>query len=180
MLLRILHLFYTKLNIIPSKELKINTVPSLELVQIQQKQQLLFISYNFFKTLLKKKKNNLLYTLLFQKINNLLHFTTKTIILKGVGYRFEIKQTKKMKLTFLKLKLGYTKPIIIRFTKNIFVRSPKHKMFRLVVRSRQLLTVYKFAQFIKNLRIPDVYKNKGVCFRREKLRKKPIIKQQQK
>lgn len=97
------------------------------------------------------------------------------LLSKGIGFRFELKQTKLKKKKFLKLRAGYHLPIIFKFlNKNFNFNSPKPT--RLILNSINWQNLYLFSQKIKKYRIPDNYKNKGLVYRYEKILKKIVKK----
>lgn len=105
-----------------------------------------------------------------------LEYTFYTVLLlKGIGFRFELKQTKNLKKKFFKFRAGYHLPITFKFlTNNFNLFSPKPT--RIIINSNNWQHLYLLSKNIKNYRIPDNYKNKGLVYRYEKILKKIVRK----
>lgn len=97
------------------------------------------------------------------------------LLIKGIGFRFELKNTNKKKMCICKLRAGYHLPITFKYNyKNFKIYSPKPT--RLILNSLNWSFLYSFSKHIKNYRIPDNYKNKGIVSRYEKILKKIVQK----
>lgn len=178
-LLTFLDLLYNRINITPVNNLKIKSLPQYQIFIVQGLLGSFLLTYN---TVLKLKyalEQNHINKICFFKttfelnLYRLNFFYSKILILKGIGFRIELKKTKTNQ--YLKIKLGYSLPIIIKIPNLILIKIPKNT--RLILKSNNLLLLNKFFRFIKRLRLPDRYKGKGLFFRREKFIKKPVIKQ---
>ena len=176
-LLSFLNLFYNYLNILPSNNIQIKSNPELDIF-IMSSFIITYISVLKFTNAIKtrnKQDITIFKTSFLKKLYSIHSFFFKVLILKGVGFRFEIKNSKIKKTKYLKLKIGYYAPIIIKIPSYIVLKSPKNT--RLILKSLNLIELYKFFIFLKSLRYPDSYKGKGFFSRREKFIKKPVIKQ---
>jgi len=89
---------------------------------------------------------------------------TRELDIVGIGYRAEAKGR------FISFSLGYSHPIEFMLPDGIDVRIDKQTHLLLSGHDRQLLG--QVAANIRELRPPDPYKNKGVRYTGEALRKK--------
>lgn len=97
----------------------------------------------------------------------------KYLRVKGVGYKFEIQNC------ILSAKVGYTKLIYKQIPSEFFFKfSRKFKALRF--RSKSLNKLTGVLAELRRLRPPDVYKGKGIRYRRDKVRRKPAGKSKRK
>jgi len=89
---------------------------------------------------------------------------TKELDIVGIGYRAEVKGS------IVTLNLGYSHPIEVLLPQGVGVKVDKQTHLVLSGADRQL--VGQTAANIRSLRPPDPYKNKGVRYTGEALRKK--------
>ena len=90
----------------------------------------------------------------------------KYLRVRGVGYKFELQNS------FLTAKVGYTHLVKKRFPYDFYIRfSRKAKVVRL--RSKSLTRITKFIAHVRSMRRPDVYKGKGIRYKRDPIRRKP-------
>lgn len=102
------------------------------------------------------------------------HTYSIVLLIKGIGFRFELKRLKNKRNIF-KLRAGYHLPITFKYNESVFkINSPKPT--RLILKSNNWQKLYFFSKLIKQYRIPDNYKNKGIVYRYEKLIKKQVQK----
>lgn len=84
---------------------------------------------------------------------------TKTLVLKGVGYRAVIQNGN------IILNLGYSHPVIIKIPKNISIEIVKNTTIHLKSCDKELLGL--FASKIRAWRKPEPYNGKGILFKDE-------------
>jgi len=91
----------------------------------------------------------------------------KYLRVKGVGYKFELKNTK-----LLTVKAGYTHLIKKQLPHEFYTRfSRKSKVVRF--RSKSLTKITGLLAQLRFARQPDVYKGKGIRYKRDPIRRKP-------
>jgi large subunit ribosomal protein L6 len=84
---------------------------------------------------------------------------------RGVGYRFQIVSKN------LVINVGYSHSLQIRLPlKHKFILNKKSTFLR--VKSSNLATLSNFLSFVRNLRQPDVYKGKGIRYKKDPIRLK--------
>jgi large subunit ribosomal protein L6 len=89
---------------------------------------------------------------------------TKTLEIVGVGYKAEVKPGK------LQLALGYSHPVIFPLPPGISAEVEANMVIKVNGIDKELVGMT--AAKIRQLRKPDVYKQKGIRYRGERLRKK--------
>ncbi len=111
-------------------------------------------------------------SLIANLINGVVKGFEKTLIIQGTGYRAQLSGTK------LQLFLGFSKPKTIMLPKDIkcdlkVVKSAeKGDLTYITLKGISKQLVGDVAAHIKNTRIPDPYKHKGVRYADEVIRKK--------
>lgn len=144
----------------------------------------IFSSYRAFGYYNKKKgdlsfaiKNNRFYFLddiiekkrhfYFSMISNLVLGVSKgyscKLRLVGVGYRASVSNK------VLTLKIGYSHEIKYDIPQDVDIFCGKTKGTRLLIRGIELQRVTQIASEIRSLRIPDVYKGKGIHYHKENI-----------
>lgn len=93
----------------------------------------------------------------------------KILILKGLGLKVYLNK----KLRVLSLKLGYSHLCNLFIKKEIFIRVKKNFLF-LQSFNKEMLGNFTLA--IRNLKIPNAYKGKGIWYKNEKKKLKVIKK----
>lgn len=88
---------------------------------------------------------------------------TKTIIFEGLGYEFFFSKKKK----FLILRLNYSHLIALKIPSSIFLYSQNSK--QLSGFSFDNFKLSQWFHFIKNMKVRDKYKKKGIFFLNEKI-----------
>jgi len=139
-------------------------------VLISNKNKLLYISdsvnincqHNSKKKLKKIRSALLLNIYSFIKKKCFLFY--KKILLKGVGYRFILKDKER---SILQLVIGFSHSIFIRLPQELGIFLIKPNL--LYITCGNYLKLNKIIQTIKQLRIPDVYKGKGINLEYDKL-----------
>lgn len=114
--------------------------------------------------ILESSKSSLffLYKKLFlQKVKGILYGYKKKLKLKGVGYVAECIDT------FLILKLGYSSSISIEIPKSIKIKIKKRKLLKII--GCDLNEITQFAANIRQKRVPEIYKGRGVLYFKEKI-----------
>lgn len=86
--------------------------------------------------------------------------------LVGVGFRAAIKDNKVF------LKLGFSHEIIYNIPNDVQISCSKAKGIFLLIKGKENVRVAQTAREIKNLRIPDSYKGKGIHYNKEVLKLK--------
>jgi len=89
---------------------------------------------------------------------------TKTLEIVGVGYKAEVKTGK------LQLALGYSHPVIFPLPKGVSAEVEANTVIKVNGIDKELVGMT--AAKIRQLRKPDVYKQKGIRYRGERLLKK--------
>jgi large subunit ribosomal protein L6 len=89
---------------------------------------------------------------------------SKQLEIVGVGFRAKLEKDK------LELSLGYSKPVVYHVPKDVEIVVEKPTVIQVKGIDRQ--RVGQVAQEIKNFRLPDPYKQKGVRYTGERLIKK--------
>lgn len=163
----------------------------IKVVYFQQKKLLLFTlgRLSYFKLipfeylLFKKQKETILLkttkflfslysTAVF--LNSLVTFqyiNRKVLVLQGLGLKANLLFKKRIKI--LELKLGYSHKCFVVLDKEIFLKIRKNILF---IHSFNKEKLGNFLFRIKTLRFPDIYKAKGVCYKKEKIKLKLIKK----
>lgn len=102
------------------------------------------------------------------ELNNLIQGVTKgyerTLEIQGVGYKGQV-QDKTLSLT-----VGYTHPVQYRLPDGIEAKVDKQTV--VTIRGIDKRKVGQVAAHIRGLKAPDVYKQKGIRYAGERLRKK--------
>ena len=89
---------------------------------------------------------------------------TKTLEIVGVGYKAEVKPGK------LQLALGYSHPVVFPLPRGISAEVEANTVIKVNGIDKELVGMT--AAKIRQLRKPDVYKQKGIRYRGERLKKK--------
>lgn len=89
---------------------------------------------------------------------------TKILILEGVGYKFQLDEN------FLILNIGYTHPVKIKLTSNIKIKLETST--KIIIQGIDKEYVGLFAAKIKNMKLPEPYKGKGILYEGEIIRRK--------
>jgi len=103
-------------------------------------------------------------TLLSNMVQGVTEGFTKTLEIVGVGYKAEVKSGA------LQLALGYSHPVVFSLPAGITAEVESNTVIRVSGTDKEL--VGETAARIRQLRKPDVYKNKGIRYRGERLIKK--------
>ncbi len=88
----------------------------------------------------------------------------KTLEIVGVGYKAEVKQNA------LQMALGYSHPVVFPLPKGITAEVEANTVIKVSGADKELVGLT--AAKIRSLRQPDVYKQKGIRYRGERLLKK--------
>ena len=88
----------------------------------------------------------------------------KQILLIGIGYKVQLDEN------ILKFRLGLSHSIEYKIPEFIQILNPKPTI--LVIFGSDLLKVTQTAAQIKQLKMPEPYKGKGICYAIEKLKLK--------
>jgi len=90
----------------------------------------------------------------------------KYLRVKGVGYKFELQNG------VLNISVGYTHQLIKKLPVEFYTKfSRKSKVVRF--RSKSLSKLTGFLAALRVLRLPDIYKGKGIRYKRDPIRRKP-------
>lgn len=103
-------------------------------------------------------------TLLANMVKGVAEGFTKTLEIVGVGYKAEAKKGA------LQLALGYSHPVVFALPEGISAEVEANTVVKLTGADKEL--VGETAARIRSLRAPDVYKQKGIRYRGERLLKK--------
>ena len=91
---------------------------------------------------------------------------SRKLRLNGVGYKAVVINTK------LNLKLGFSHAVTYDIPKDINLECSKNKGILIRVKGTELHRVCQVAAEIRALRMPDVYKGKGIHYNKEQLKLK--------
>lgn len=86
--------------------------------------------------------------------------------LVGVGFRALVKDDKVF------LKLGFSHEVVYNIPTDVQISSSKAKGIFLLIKGKENSRVAQIAREIKNLRLPDSYKGKGIHYNKENLKLK--------
>lgn len=103
-------------------------------------------------------------TLLANMVKGVSEGFTKTLEIVGVGYKAEIKKDA------LQMALGYSHPVIFPLPKGIRAEVEANTLIKVSGADKELVGLT--AAKIRSCRRPDVYKQKGIRYRGERLLKK--------
>jgi large subunit ribosomal protein L6 len=103
-------------------------------------------------------------TLLANMVQGVGEGFTRTLEIVGVGYKAEVKSGS------LQLALGYSHPVLFPLPQGITAEVEANTIIKVSGSDKEL--VGQTAARIRKLRKPDVYKNKGIRYRGERLVKK--------
>lgn len=118
--------------------------------------------YIFFKKT-KKLKKFVFFNFFFKSFKKSLTtakiFAKKSLKLVSIGYRVFLLD--KLSKNVLCLKLGYSHVLFLKIPKDILIKIVKQVLYFSCYNELKLLN---FCDFIRNLKVPDVYKGKGFFF----------------
>ena len=103
-------------------------------------------------------------TLLANMVKGVSEGFTKTLEIVGVGYKAEVKKGS------LQMALGYSHPVIFPLPKGISAEVEANTVIKVSGADKELVGLT--AAKIRSCRRPDVYKQKGIRYRGERLLKK--------
>lgn len=103
-------------------------------------------------------------TLLANMVRGVSEGFVKTLEIVGVGYKAEVKQNA------LQMALGYSHPVVFPLPKGISAEVEANTVIKVSGADKELVGLT--AAKIRSLRRPDVYKQKGIRYRGERLLKK--------
>lgn len=96
---------------------------------------------------------------------NVVTGSKKTLKLRGVGYKFLIKKQ------YLSLKIGFSHELNILLASDLFL-TLNRKSTAVKFKTTNIGFLSSFLASIKSLRKPDIYKGKGIRYKKEKLVRK--------
>ncbi|MDW8003105.1 MAG: 50S ribosomal protein L6 [Deltaproteobacteria bacterium] len=111
-----------------------------------------------------KANHGLMRTLIFNMVEGVLRGYEKKLEIIGIGYRAE------MKGKDVVFHLGYSHPIVFKVPDGIQLEVERQNVITVRGIDKELVGIV--AAKIRSLRKPDVYKNKGIKYVNELLRKK--------
>ncbi len=103
-------------------------------------------------------------TLLANMVKGVSEGFTKTLEIVGVGYKAEVKKGA------IQLALGYSHPVLFPLPAGISAEVEANTVIKVLGPDKELVGMT--AARIRSLRSPDVYKQKGIRYRGERLMKK--------
>jgi len=103
-------------------------------------------------------------TLLANMVKGVSEGFTKTLEIVGVGYKAEVKKGA------IQLALGYSHPVLFPLPNGISAEVEANTVIKVLGADKELVGMT--AARIRSLRSPDVYKQKGIRYRGERLMKK--------
>lgn len=116
------------------------------------------------------KYNKFFFSKFFTKIFYLQKYLAKVIFIRGVGLRINFLEDS---LNKLKLKLGFSHFIFLKFSKDLIISLFKKKV---LIRSYNNILLGNFCRILKNLRPINVFTGKGLHLKRSKFKLKQYIK----
>lgn len=84
----------------------------------------------------------------------------KKLKINGIGYKVDIIETSLFSL--LQLKLGFSHFIYYKIPKNIIIKS--YKSNKLIILGHDYKLITSIAAKIRNFKVPEVYKGKGILY----------------
>lgn len=124
--------------------------------------------YTFESLLLRQTKNknwSLAYVVIMQSIIGALVGFKNFLRVRGVGYRFQMISKK------IIIHVGYSHTLQVKLPfHHTFTLNKKSTLLR--AKSNDLSKLSNFLAFVRNLRRPDVYKGKGIRYRKDPVRLK--------
>jgi len=103
-------------------------------------------------------------TLVANMVKGVAEGFTRTLEIVGVGYKAEVKKDA------IQMALGYSHPVIFPLPKGISAQVEANTVIKVSGADKELVGL--IAAKIRSLRRPDVYKQKGIRYRGERLLKK--------
>jgi large subunit ribosomal protein L6 len=103
-------------------------------------------------------------TLVANMVKGVVEGFTKTLEIVGVGYKAEVKKNA------IQMALGYSHPVVFPLPKGISAEVEANTVIKVSGADKELVGLT--AAKIRSLRQPDVYKQKGIRYRGERLLKK--------
>jgi large subunit ribosomal protein L6 len=103
-------------------------------------------------------------TLVANMVKGVAEGFTKTLEIVGVGYKAEVKQNA------IQMALGYSHPVVFPLPKGISAQVEANTVIKVSGADKEQVGL--IAAKIRSLRQPDVYKQKGIRYRGERLLKK--------
>ena len=103
-------------------------------------------------------------TLVANMVKGVAEGFTRTLEIVGVGYKAEVKKDT------IQMALGYSHPVIFPLPKGISAQVEANTVIKVSGADKELVGL--IAAKIRSLRRPDVYKQKGIRYRGERLLKK--------
>ena len=103
-------------------------------------------------------------TLVANMVKGVVEGFTKTLEIVGVGYKAEVK------MNAIQMALGYSHPVVFPLPKGISAEVEANTVIKVSGADKELVGLT--AAKIRSLRQPDVYKQKGIRYRGERLLKK--------
>ena len=111
-----------------------------------------------------KAVHGLYRTLIHNMILGVTQKFSKSLILKGIGYRAQMDQQ------FLILNVGYSHPIVIKPIKETHIRVLGNN--EIIVQGINKTSVGQLAATIRSVRPPEPYKGKGIRYKYEHIKQK--------
>ena len=133
----------------------------------------MLLTKSFFLFQIKKKKNlNSLRGFTFSKIIKSFYQVSYTFFkkLKLIGVSYKVFNKTLTNLNLIEFKLGYSHSIFLKSPKNVSVISYKSNI--LFVQSDSYDKLSEVAALIKNYKMPEVYKGKGILYQNETIKLK--------
>jgi large subunit ribosomal protein L6 len=103
-------------------------------------------------------------TLVANMVKGVVEGFTKTLEIVGVGYKAEVRKNA------IQMALGYSHPVVFPLPKGISAEVEANTVIKVSGADKELVGLT--AAKIRSLRQPDVYKQKGIRYRGERLLKK--------
>lgn len=128
-----------------------------------------YLFFSYIQNIFRNYKKNFFFSLL-NKILYLQILISKTLFIKGVGLRINFLEDS---LNILKLKLGYSHFIYLKYSQNLFIFLFKKKI---IVRSYNKIVLGNFCRLLQKCRPINIFTGKGLYIKRSKFRLKSYIK----
>lgn len=101
------------------------------------------------------------YVLFNNYIKGVLFFFDKSLVLKGIGYKFEIESNKNI----LIINVGYSHPVSFNIPNDVFIELVNNTEIRVKGISKH--RVGQIAANIRSKKVPDNYKGNGIRYKNE-------------
>lgn len=154
-----LHLVFDKKKLLLEGPMGSFFYPLNSSIFYEKKEKRLFMSTSSF-TNEKKSLSNLFHKILLQASLGVLVGYRRQLNIVGIGYQASVETMRDY--SFLNLKLGFSHSVRLKIPDYVDVKCPKPRI--IILKGINIQKINNFAAFIRKLRVPSVYKEKGIYF----------------